>query len=50
MDKARLSATGKKEMEKKLLQLKKDGEGLNKRIYLSVGAIIIILLLLTLIF
>ncbi len=49
MDKTSLSATEKKEMKKELLQLKKDGDGLNKRVYLSVGAIIIILLLLILI-
>ncbi len=49
MDIASLSATEKKELKKELLQLKKDGDGLNKRVYLSVGAIIIILLLLILI-
>jgi len=49
-DKTSLSATEKKLLKKELLQLKKEGDGLNKRVYLSVGAIIIILLLLILIF
>ena len=49
MDKTNLSATDKKELKKELQQLKKDGDGLNKRVYLSVGAIIIIILLLILI-
>jgi len=49
MDKTSLAATEKKELKKELLQLKKDGDGLNKRVYLSVGAIIIIILLLILI-
>jgi hypothetical protein len=49
IDKTNLSAAEKKELKKELLQLKRDGEGLNKRVYLSVGAIIIIILLLILI-
>jgi hypothetical protein len=50
MDKTNLSATEKKELKKELLKMKREGEGLNKRVYLSVGAIIIIILLLLLLF
>jgi hypothetical protein len=49
MDKTNLSVTEKKELKKELLKMKREGDGLNKRVYLSVGAIIIIILLLILI-
>lgn len=49
MDKSNLSATDKKELKKELKDMKQKADGLNKRVYLSVGAIIIIILLLILI-
>ncbi len=49
MDKANLGITEKKELKKELMAMKHKAEGLDKRIYLSVGAIILIILLLILI-
>ena len=48
MDKSNLSPSEKKELRKELVQMKKKAEGLDKKVYLSIGAIIIILLLLIL--
>ncbi len=48
MDKTNLSPSEKKELRKELVQMKKKAEGLDKKVYLSIGAIIIILLLLIL--
>jgi len=49
MDKTNLGASEKMELKKELKSLKQKADGLNKRVYLSVGAIIIIILLLILI-
>ena len=49
MDKTNLSSVEKKELKKELKGMKQKAEGLDKRVYLSVGAIIIIILLLILI-
>ena len=49
MDKTTLSDNNKAELRKELRQMKKQAAGLDKRVYLSVGAIIIIILLLILI-
>ena len=49
MDKSNLDATEKRELKKELKGLKQKADGLDKRVYLSVGAIIIIILLLILI-
>lgn len=49
MDKTNLSPSEKKDLTKELTQMKKKADGLDKRVYLSVGAIIIIILLLILI-
>ena len=49
MDKTALSENNKAELKKELRQMKKQAGGLDKRVYLSVGAIIIIILLLILI-
>ena len=49
MDKTNLSPAEKKELRKELNDLKKQADGLDKRVYLSIGAIIIIILLLILI-
>ncbi len=49
MDRSALSSSEKKEMRRELRQMKKQAEGLDKRVYLSIGAIIIIILLLILI-
>ena len=49
MDKTSLSPSEKKDLKKELLQMKKKADGLDKKVYLSVGAIIIIILLLILI-
>jgi len=44
-----LSDNSKSELRKELKQMKKQAGGLDKRVYLSIGAIIIIILLLILI-
>ena len=49
MDKTDLSATDKTVLRKELTAMKKQAAGLDKKVYLSVGAIIIIILLLILI-
>jgi hypothetical protein len=49
MDKSNLSPSEKKELRNELKGLKKQADGLDKRVYLSIGAIIIIILLLILI-
>ena len=49
MDKSELSATDKTALRNELTAMKKQAAGLDKRVYLSVGAIIIIILLLILI-
>jgi len=49
MDKTNLSPSEKKELRSELKDLKKQADGLDKRVYLSIGAIIIIILLLILI-
>ena len=49
MDKTNLSAGEKKELKKELKEMKHKADGLDKRVYLSVGAIIIIILILILI-
>ncbi len=49
MDLASLSPAEKKALRKELKQLKRDSDGLDSRIYISVGAAIIIILLLILI-
>ncbi len=49
MDKTNLSPSEKKELRKELNQMKKQAGELDKKVYLSVGAIIIIILLLILI-
>ena len=49
MDKTTMSDNSKSELRKELKQMKKQAGGLDKRVYLSVGAIIIIILLLILI-
>ncbi len=49
MDKTNLSPAEKKELRKELMDMKKQADGLDKRVYLSIGAIIIIILLLILI-
>jgi hypothetical protein len=49
MDKTNLDASEKRELKKELTGLKQKADGLDKRVYLSVGAIIIIILLLILI-
>ena len=49
MDKNTLSDNSKSELRKELKQMKKQAGGLDKRVYLSIGAIIIIILLLILI-
>lgn len=49
MDKTTLTDNNKAELRKELRQMKKQAAGLDKRVYLSVGAIIIIILLLILI-
>lgn len=50
IDKSTLNSAEKKALRKELQSLKKQANGNNKGIYLSVGAIIIIILLLILIF
>lgn len=49
MDKSNLSAAEKKALKKELKQMKATAEGLDSRVYISVGAIIIAILLLILI-
>ena len=49
LDKTTLTQTEKKNLKKELRQMKSKAEGLDKRVYLSIGAIIIIILLLILI-
>ncbi len=49
MDKTTLTDNKKAELRKELKQMKKQAGGLDKRVYLSIGAIIIIILLLILI-
>ena len=49
MDKTNLTTVEKKELKNELKGMKQKAEGLDKRVYLSVGAIIIIILLLILI-
>ena len=49
MEKTNLSGAEKKALKNELKIMKQKAEGLDKRVYLSVGAIIIILLLLILI-
>ena len=49
MDKTALNENDKAELKKELRQMKKQAAGLDKKVYLSVGAIIIIILLLILI-
>lgn len=49
MDKTNLSDNSRSELRKELKQMKKQAGGLDKRVYLSIGAIIIIILLLILI-
>jgi hypothetical protein len=49
MDKTNLTNTEKKSLRKELMGMNKQASGLDKRVYLSVGAIIIIILLLILI-
>jgi hypothetical protein len=48
MDKTNLSPAEKKDLRKELTQMKKKADGLDKKVYLSIGAIIIIILLLIL--
>ena len=49
MDKSNLSAGEKKELKMELKEMKRKADGLDKRVYLSIGAIIVIILLLILI-
>ena len=49
MDKTSLSPSEKKALKKELRDMKNQADGLDKRVYLSIGAIIIIILLLILI-
>ncbi len=49
MDKTNLSPSERKALKNELKELKNQADGLDKRVYLSVGAIIIIILLLILI-
>jgi|SRR5882757_5086975 len=49
MDKTNLSPSEKKALRNELKDMKKQADGLDKRVYLSIGAIIIIILLLILI-
>ncbi|MGC4103220.1 hypothetical protein [Ferruginibacter sp.] len=49
MDKSNLTASEKKALRKELMEMKKKADGLDSRVYLSVGALIIIILLLILI-
>lgn len=49
MDKTSLSASERTSLKKELKDMKRKADGLDKRVYLSVGAILIIILLLILI-
>ncbi len=49
MDKTDLTRSEKNELKKELREMKQKADGLDKRVYLSIGAIIIIILLLILI-
>jgi energy-coupling factor transporter transmembrane protein EcfT len=49
MDKSNLSSVEKKNLRNELKDMKKAADGLNRGVYISVGAIIIIILLLILI-
>jgi phage-related protein len=49
MDKTNLTPSEKSELKKELRQMKHKADGLDRRVYLSIGAIIIIILLLILI-
>jgi hypothetical protein len=49
MDKSNLSMAEKKSLKKELTAMKQKADGLDRRVYLSVGAIIIIILSLILI-
>lgn len=49
MDKTNLTSAEKKSLRMELMDMKKKAGGLDKKVYLSVGAIIIIILLLILI-
>jgi hypothetical protein len=49
MDKSNLSPSEKKALRKELKEMKATADGLNSRVYISVGAIIIAILLLILI-
>lgn len=49
MDKTNLTSSEKKALRKELLGLKKKADSLDQRVYLSIGALIIIILLLILI-
>ncbi|GAB2813045.1 hypothetical protein GCM10027043_10890 [Ferruginibacter profundus] len=49
MDKSHLTAGEKKELRRELRSLKQKADGLNDKIYISIGGIIIIILLLILI-
>ncbi|MBL0146755.1 MAG: hypothetical protein IPP48_14535 [Chitinophagaceae bacterium] len=48
MDKTTLTPSEKSDLKKELRQMKQQADGLDKRVYLSIGAIIIIILLLIL--
>ena len=48
MDKTSLNENDKAQLRKELKQMKKQAGGLDKRVYLSVGAVIIIILILIL--
>lgn len=49
MDKSNLSADEKKNLRRELRDMKHNADGLDKKVYLSIGAIIIIILVLILI-
>lgn len=49
MDKSQLTSADRKALKKELKEMKKSADGLDKKVYLSIGAIIIIILLLILI-
>ena len=49
MDKSNLTTSEKKALTKELKEMKRKADGFDKRVYLSVGAIIIIILILILI-
>ena len=49
MDRSNLTSDEKKALRKELMGLKKQADGLDKKVYLSIGAIIIIILVLILI-